>query len=408
MKILTFTSLYPNNIWPDQGVFIQERMTRVAAQPECEVQVLAPVPYFPPLKLSARWRFSQVVRHEIRAGLAVYHPRYFLTPKIGMSLYGGWMFLSMLRFLTKIRESFDFDLIDAHFVYPDGFAAVLCGRFFAKPVVVSARGSDINLYKEWPIIHRLLRWTLSGADRVIAVSHALKDAMVQLQTSAHKIIVIPNGVDVEKFRPAPKVQARQALGLPDKRLLLSVGHLTAVKGFDLLIRALKILHEEYREKDLLLCIVGHGDARKDLEKVIAAVNLEPYVRLVGAVNHDKLALWYSAADLFCLASSREGWPNVLLESLACGTPVVAAAVGGMPEIICSDRLGLLTERSTRGIARSIAVALKKPWHTDTLTRYAREHSWERAAVAVLQTFTAVLEARGRVARRSPLPRETMA
>src|SRR5262245_4414123 len=141
MKVLTFTSLYPNNIWPTHGVFIKERMTYFSALKECEVKVVAPVPYFPALRINHRWRFSQVCRQEIRDELEVFHPRYLITPKIGMSLYGWLMFFSVLSTVKKVQRNFAFDLIDAHYVYPDGFAAVLLGRLLRKPIVVSARGS---------------------------------------------------------------------------------------------------------------------------------------------------------------------------------------------------------------------------------------------------------------------------
>jgi len=170
MKVLVFTTLYPNNVWPNQGVFIKERMTQFARLDGCEVKVVAPVPYFPPIKANWRWRFSQVAPSEVRDGIEVYHPRYYMTPKWGMTLYGILMFLSVVLAVRKLRRDFDFDLIDAHFVYPDGFAAVLLGKCFNKPVVVTARGSDVNLYSAFPIIHRLLRYTLNEAKSVIAVS----------------------------------------------------------------------------------------------------------------------------------------------------------------------------------------------------------------------------------------------
>lgn len=375
MKILVFTSLYPNNVWPNHGVFIKERMRQFAKFEGYEVKVIAPVPYFPAIKLNWRWRFSQVARRESRNGIEVHHPRYFLTPKIGMSLYGWMMFLSVLPAVRRIQKDFDFDLIDAHYVYPDGFAAVLFGRVFKKPVVVSARGSDINLFKTFPLIRKLLRYVLRRAARVIAVSKALKEAMVQLGIPEEKISRIPNGVDPEQFYPVPKEQARRELGLPNRRTVLSVGNLTDNKGFDLVIKSFRVLVDRFHEKDIQLAIVGDGPCRSHLEKLILSLRLDGQVRMVGAVSHDKLRLWYSGADVFCLASRREGWPNVLLESLACGTPVVATAVGGIPEIISSDNVGLLSEREESKLAEAIRAALKKSWRSDEIVAYARRFTW---------------------------------
>jgi glycosyltransferase involved in cell wall biosynthesis len=229
---------------------------------------------------------------------------------------------------------------------------------------------------------------------VIAVSQALKDSMVELEIPVEKIKVIPNGVDLHKFCRIPKEKAHKKLDLPpDKRVILSVGSLIPLKGFDLLIKALKILFEELQEKDLYLVIVGAGNSREALEHLVSSLDLNGHVRLAGVVPHDELRLWYSAADLFCLASSREGWPCVLLESLACGTPVVATAVGGVPEIISSDKLGLLTERDERKIAAAIRAALKKRWQSHDLIEYAGEHAWERTALAVRHVFESVLSGR---------------
>lgn len=162
---------------------------------------IAPVPYFPPVRMGWRSSFSQIVRQEMIEGIEVYHPRYFMTPKVGMSLYGLMMFLSVLPIVKKIKNTFDFDMIDAHYVYPDGFAAVLLGHVFRKPVVVSARGTDIYLYKEFPLIRKLLRYTLLKADRVISVCQALKEEMAKLGIPRNKISVVPNGVDPNKFYP---------------------------------------------------------------------------------------------------------------------------------------------------------------------------------------------------------------
>jgi glycosyltransferase involved in cell wall biosynthesis len=389
MKVLVFTTLYPNNIWPNHGVFIKERMSRFARLDGCEVKVIAPVPYFPPIRLNWRWKFSQVASRELSHDIAVYHPRYFMTPKIGMALYGWMMFLSVLPTVKKVKKNFEFDLIDAHYVYPDGFAAVLLGSLFSKPVVVSARGSDINLLRTFPLIRKLLQYVLRKAARVVAVSNALKEAMVQLGIPEAKISAIPNGVDAKKFYPLPKQQARRELGLPDRKTVLSVGNLTDNKGFDLVIKSFRVLADKFHEKDIQLAIVGDGPYRSHLEKLISSLRLDDRVRMVGAVSHDKLHFWYSAADLFCLGSSREGRPNVVLESLACGTPVVATPVGGIPEIISSENVGLLCKRDESKIAEAIRTALRKSWCTEEIVAYANKFTWEQTAVAVRDVFDSV-------------------
>jgi teichuronic acid biosynthesis glycosyltransferase TuaC len=401
MRVLVFTTLYPNNVWPQHGVFVKERMTSFARLTGSAVKVVAPVPYFPPLKLGWRWRFSQVARRELRDGLEVFHPRYVMTPKIAMASYGLAMFLSTLATVRRIRRSFDFDLIDAHYVYPDGLAAVLLARVFRRPVVVCARGTDINLFSRFVQIRPLLQYTLRRADRVIAVSRSLSDAMVRLGIPEAKISVISDGVQLEKFHPLPRAEARRRLGLPDDRIILSVGNLIPLKGVDLLIRAVERMLQERPERKLSLVIVGEGPAAKDLRRLVTSLGLEDRVRLVGVQPHEELRHWYNAADVFCLASTREGWPNVLLESLACGTPVVATPVGGIPEMIASDRLGLLTGRSPRELALTLDRALGAPWSRDVMVKFAREHTRERETMALLDLFESILTGAGAGAVAAP-------
>lgn len=402
MKVLVFTSLYPNAEFPNQGVFIRERMANFARWSGHEVRVMAPVPYFPPIKGTARWKYSQVPRRETQGGIEVFHPRYLMTPNVGMMFYGVFMFLSVLAEAIRLRRNFDFDLIDSHFVYPDGLAGVLLGRYFRKPVTVSARGSDINLYKEFPLIRRLLRYTLGKADRVIAVSRALKATMVSLGVPDRKIIVIPNGVDANKFIPLPKMKARRDLGLPQQQIVLSVGHLTPVKGFDLLIQAMKILVKDRLYNDLFLVIVGEGPSRHKLEQLVLALGVNEHVLLAGEVSHHLLPTWYSAADIFCLASIREGWPNVLLESLSCGTPVLGTKVGGIPEIISSDKVGLIVDRSPEGIADAILVALGRCWSCDSLREHARQFTWEQVTESLSSVFKSVLPGCGNFVQEMPV------
>jgi glycosyltransferase involved in cell wall biosynthesis len=390
MKVLVFSSAYPNNIWPNHGIFIKERMTHFARLTGCDIEVIAPVPYFPPLAINRRWLFSQVVRREVVDGICVHHPNYLMTPKIGMTLYGLEMFLSVLPTVKTVQRKFDFDLISAHTVYPDGFAGVLLGAYLKKPVIVSARGSDINVLHKLPLIRRLLRFTLARANAIIAVADKLKRTMVELGIPESKITTIANGVNSKIFHPISQEMARKRLKLPNKRIILSVGNLTSNKGFDLLIKSVEILRSQFGRRDIHLAIVGDGVGRTALAKMIRSMDLDGEISLVGSVNHSELPLWYSAADVFCLASKDEGWPNVIMESLACGTPVVATRVGGIPEIIDSKEIGYLVKRDESEIARAIQDSLQKAWRTEVIVGYARQHSWCDRAVALRHVFETVL------------------
>jgi glycosyltransferase involved in cell wall biosynthesis len=363
-------------------------MTCFAKLHDCEIKVVAPVPYFPSwFKRNWRWKFSQVARQETRDGIEVYHPRYVMPPKLGMSCYGILMFLSVVWTVAKVRRHFDFDLIDAHYVFPDGFAAVLLGMVLRKKVVISARGSDINQYAGFPILRPLLRYTLGRAEKVIAVSEALRKGMIALGVPADKIVVIPNGVDGHKFYRVPKNEARAQVGLPaDKTIILSVGHLTPGKGFDLLIDAFSLIANATSGVGLHLVIVGDGPSKEALLSLARSSEPRESVQFAGAIPHEQLYLWYSAADCFLLASSREGWPNVIMESLACGTPVVATNIGGIPEIISTGDIGVLTRRTPYALAQGISVALRKRWSLEDIVSHAAAYSWTRAAMAVKGVF----------------------
>ncbi|HET9250782.1 MAG TPA: glycosyltransferase [Candidatus Eisenbacteria bacterium] len=399
MNVLVFTSLYPNNVQPNHGIFVQERVARVARLPGISVRVMAPVPWYPPFLPGARSRFRRVRAVESSAGLEVLHPRYAMIPKVGMPLHGPMMFRSLLAPLRALHESARFGLIDAHYLYPDGYAAVELGRALGLPVVVSARGSDVNRFAGFPRIRPMLRSTLAGAAQAIAVSAALRDRMVELGVPESRIEVIPNGVDLGTYAPRDRAASRARLGLPDRNTLLYVGNLVPgkgvealIEGFALLTRAAGASGPAASGKDAGLVIVGAGPLRAALEERAHARGVADAVRFAGEVPHAALGDWYSAADALCLVSEREGWPNVLLEALACGTPIVATRVGGIPEIVTSDQFGILTGSDPREIAQAARASLERDWDRAVLRAHAERFTWERAAASVGRVFERALAA----------------
>ncbi|PWT94293.1 MAG: glycosyl transferase family 1, partial [Acidobacteria bacterium] len=329
--MLVYTTLFPNSVQPINGNFILERIRHLV--PFADISVIAPIPYFPSINLYQRWfEFAMVPHTERIAGFNVDHPRYLVLPRIGMTTHGLSMFAGSLPQVRRRLRAADYDLIDAHYIYPDGLAAIVLGTLFNKPVVVSARGSDVNVFSKFHAIRPLIRQVLARADAVVAVAQSLKDLMIGLGCPGEKITVIGNGVDPVKFKPEPRCTARQELGLPtENAIVLSVGQLLELKGFHILIDAMVGLRR--LRPNLTLVIVGEGPYRPRLEKQIRNLALEENVRLVGARPHEQLSQWYSAADVFCLASSREGWANVVMEAMACGCPVIATPVGGTAEIV---------------------------------------------------------------------------
>ena len=356
------------------------------------LDVVAPVPYFPRLPWPTRWSsFSHIPAEENYAGVSIYHPRYVVVPNIGMQTHGLSMYMATRSLVQRLHHRHHYQLLDAHWIYPDGYAAVKIAQDLGVPVILSARGNDINEYLDFPKIRPLISWALEQSDHVISVCQALKDLMLPLGIPDKKVSVVSNGVDTTKFFPIAQHQARSQLGLaPDGQLLVSVGILEPRKGHHLLIEALQLLKKQYNMQPSL-AIIGAGPAQAQLQTLIQSHALQDQVQLVGEVPNQGLPLWYNAANALCLASDREGWPNVLLESIACGTPVIASRVFGTPEVVPSEEIGLLvTPRTPDAFATAIHCALKKSWSQETLVTFASQHTWQQTASQVQTVFEQVI------------------
>ena len=380
LRILTFSTLYPNRAQPQHGIFVESRLRHLVSTGAVESVVVAPAPYFP--SRSARFgnwsAYARIPRVEQRHGLTVHHPRYLVIPRIGMNLAPALLAAGALRTLRRIREQgYDFDLIDAHYLYPDGVAAAWLGRYFGKPVVVTARGTDVNLIPQLRIPRRLIQWSLRRVAGIVAVSEALKDAVVALGETPQPVTVLRNGVDLDLFRPTDG----RAATAPT---LLSVGHLIERKGHDLIIRALPQLPE------FELTIVGEGPERVALAALATSLGVAGRVRFLGARPHDELPAIYGAADALVLASSREGWANVLLEAMACGTPVVASNVWGNPEVVKAPGGCLMPERSPAGVAEAVRMLFAARTDRVATRRYAEGFSWDETSRGQVELFRRVV------------------
>jgi teichuronic acid biosynthesis glycosyltransferase TuaC len=405
MNILTFTTLWPNHEQPNFGVFVKHRAVALAGQPGVRMRVVAPVPYFPKSLsfgfVPAHWRrMARLAEREMIAGLETFHPRYFNPPKVGMRFYGRWMARGALELVKRLHAEapidLPLDLIDAHYVYPDGDAAVRLGEALRVPVCVTARGTDINLFAQMPAIRPLIRRTLQRAQGIVAVSAALKERMVELGIKPEKIAVIRNGIDRDVFQPRERLAARNKLGLAaEAKIIVSVAALVPLKGVDRLIEAMQFVVQT--QPQARLYVIGEGPERAALTVRIAALSLQDKVFLPGARPQCELADWYAAADLFCLASQREGCPNVVIEALACGTPVVATDVGGIGELVGDDcgRLVPQAEADAASFARRVDEALSVEWEREAIAMRGGARSWAQVAEELLAYFGARGMARAR-------------
>ena len=347
IRLLVFTSLYPNAVQPRHGVFVEERLRHLVDSGRITATVVAPVPWFPfrHQRFGAYSAFARVPAHEQRHGIQISHPRYPVIPKLGMSIAPWLMYRALLPVLRKLQANgTDFDLIDAHYFYPDGVAAVRLGAALGKPVVITARGTDVTWIPHYRRPRAQIQWAAGRAAAIVAVSQALKDQVTALGVDPGKITVLRNGVDLDRFEPRDRTVIRAKLGLTGP-VWLTVGHLVALKGVHIVIAALA------RVPDTTLLIVGEGPEQRKLRGLVEQLGLHARVRLLGAISHAELCDYYNAADVLVQASSREGMPNVVLESLACGTPVVATPFAGVSELLDTPEAGeIAAQRSDEAIA----------------------------------------------------------
>ncbi len=380
MRLLTFSSLFPSSARPQHGLFVAARLRELRARHGVDAQVLAPVPWFPfkAARFGDYAAWARTPAEEVWQGQPVAHPRYVMLPKVGMRWQPGAMARAAAAWIE--RRGSAFDLIDAHYFYPDGVAAAALARRFNKPLVITARGSDLNLIGNDLEARRRMVAACGQAQACIGVSEALVDVLKHWGVPSHKLHVVRNGVDLARFAVTDRRAAREALGLDGHRpLLLSVGNLLALKGHALLIQALHELRDDWPAVQLV--IAGEGPERDALTALIGSLGLQDRVRLLGSVANADLARWYAAADLFLLPSSREGLPNALLEALACGTPAIATAVGGIPEVLGSapEAGELLQERSAPAIAAALRRWLPRPPARAQARAVAEKFSWDASA-----------------------------
>lgn len=395
MRILTFSTLFPNAVQPTHGIFVENRLRQLVRTGQISAHVVAPVPWFPfSQKYFGKYaEFSRVPARETRHGLIVHHPRYLLIPKVGMNAAPRLMFNSIrAMFAQVIDEHGPFDLIDAHYFYPDGVAAAHLARTFNLPFTITARGTDINLIPRYASPRAQILWAASQASGIITVAAALKDEIEKIappDINLPEIRVLRNGVDLKAFHPANREAARSKLGLT-RPTLLSVGHLIERKGHHLVIEAVG----ELEGVDLL--IAGEGPERRRLERLVEEQGLKDRVRLLGSQPHESLYEIYSAADALVLASSREGWPNVLLEAMACGTPVVATNVWGSGEVVSAREAGVVVdERSSGALAKASRVLLDNLPDRATTRTYAEAFSWDETSQGQIDLFNSIINRRPR-------------
>jgi glycosyltransferase involved in cell wall biosynthesis len=380
MNILTFSSLYPNNVDEGHGIFVERRLRELTKSGAIHSSVIAPVPWFPFRAdvFGQYGKFARIDRSAHRSGIDVEYPRYPSIPKIGMNVAARLMVAGCRAAVDECVQRKNVALIDAHYFYPDGVAAANLARKLGIPFVITARGSDINLIAQFRAPREQMVRAANSASALIAVSDALAIAMHELGMPQEKITVCRNGVDLGFFCPADRESVRSQLSLTETTFL-SVGALKAFKGHDI---AIQFLADTRRT---VLAIAGKGPDRARLEFLARDLGVSDRVRFLGQLGPYDLRQWYQATDALILMSEREGLPNVVLESLACGTPVLASKAGGIPEVVSSPAAGMLADsRDVEGLHTAWERLLRRRVSRESTRTHAQAYSWSES-VRVLRT-----------------------
>jgi glycosyltransferase involved in cell wall biosynthesis len=379
--VVVLSSLFPSSRQPGAGLFVRERVFRVGHR--LPLAVVAPTPWFPFQHLLRRWEPGfrpGAPAHEQQQGFDVWYPPFLSLPGVLKRLDGWLMALGAYPRLRQLRREGRLDLIDAHFGYPDGYAAMLLGRWLGVPVAVTLRGTEERHARD-AVLGPRLRRTLQAADRVITVSQSLQRLATGLGIATSKTRVVGNGVDLERFKPIDKALARAALNLPmQARVLITVGGLVERKGFHRVIACLPALRQ--RLPDLHYLVVGgpspEGDWTDRLKALTGRLGLDDCVHFLGPVASADLHRVLSAADVFALSTRNEGWANVLLEAMACGLPVVATDVGGNAEVVSAPELGTIVPFDDElALVEALESALTRSWDREALLRHAQANTWDR-------------------------------
>lgn len=391
--VVVFSSLFPNGLQPMRGLFVRERMFRVGEQ--LPMVVVAPVAWFPFQALIRKLRPNfrpKSPGDEVQKGIEVFHPRFLSVPGAFKSLDGFLMALCCFPLLFRLKRQKRLDIIDAHFAYPDGYAASWLGRWLKVPVTITLRGTE-SRHLQTPCLKPLVQKAIGRAKKVFAVSESLRQIAIHHGAEASKILVVGNGVDISRFSLGDQGAARQNLGLAAAaKVIVTVGGLVERKGFHRVIAAMPEILKKY--PNTVYLIVGGASAEGDwtakLQQLVADQGLGEAVKFLGVVAPDKLAIPLSAADIFVLSTRNEGWANVLLEAMACGLPIVATDVGGNSEVVCQSSLGSIVPFDDHGaLVDAILVSLDTSWDKEAIRSYAEANTWDNRVTVLVREFRAL-------------------
>ena len=383
-NLVVFTELFPEPENPSFGVFVYELLRSLA--PYFKITVIQPRRWYPFRR--DRSKKTKVFHCIPSFEGTVIRPRMLFFPVIDR-LWIRSITFAFAALWFMIRHRSQCFVISAQMACPAGFAAVILGRLFQKPVLITVRGSDINEYPKYPLLGNMVKYTLRRACAIVAVSDDLRLKTLKMIGNTQKVITIRNGADKTKFTPMDKVKCREKLRLPyNRKIILFVGNLVRNKGIFDLLKAAIFLRETLNP---LVIFLGSGDQKDDLQREIKKEYLEEDLLVKGNILHQDITLFMNASDVLCLPSLAEGTPNVIIESLCCGLPVIASKVGGIPEVITDSRLGILVPPGNPDeLSLALKEGLQRKWDRDFIVSDSHRFSWINTAKQYYQLISEIM------------------
>lgn len=371
LRVLIVTNLFADPFNASRATFNQQQFARLAKQ--LDLKVMVPVSWLEIVRQPLAYRRLKREALE-RWPFADYVPFWYI-PRVGRRLHAAFLFVSlMLQRLPTLLWG-RWDCLFGSWGYPDAVAVAAIARLTGRPMIAKVHGSDVNVFTQEPARRRQICWALGRSAHVVAVSQALATRLVELGVDGRRIAVLYNGVDPSRFYPVPQPQARRELGYAEEdRIILFVGNVQASKGCMELVQAFAKLRQ--RVPRLKLVFVGAGPQQKALASECSSFGMADDVTFAGRLAHDQIVRWFGAADVFCLPSHAEGVPNVVLEAMACGTPVVATRVGGIPEVLPAYAGVMVPPKNVDALDEALFTALHSTWDRPRIAGHARTFDWD--------------------------------
>jgi len=399
INVLMLSHLYPTRVRknPNSGIFIKKQLTEYVKY--VNINLFVPVDITPNMSTFKLYGYKSWIKEflnhfyrTIVIKVKVIQQTYPVKVIRFVSLYPRYLTSGVVLFLRVLVEIYrvnkNIGIIHGQTIIPDGCAALLLGKYFRRPTIITARGSDVHSIKKNSAAYLVTLYVLKRVDIITVVSKNLKNQILEnFYINPQKITVINNGVDHDLLRLTQDINIRNELSIPpSNRILLFVGKLVKVKDPITLIKAFNRLLLMISNVNLI--VVGDGNLKQSIQSYINNHSLNKYIHLAGNVSHDRIPYYMNSCDIFCLSSLREGWPNVLFEAMIFGKPIVATNVGGISEVVNNKKYGILVSpQNPEKLSQAMLKALNTKWNYGEIQQYAKENTWSNVAVKYFKVYS---------------------